>query len=122
MSNEQVQKTQIRKRIERTIQTKQYESLHVYVEAEDTIEWTTEEEKKQKSEKLTAELVEDFKTTFTSVTDALGLKQIKATVVSFDGPPASKPGYVPQSASSTNTAQSKGDIFDDLKDIFDDLK
>jgi hypothetical protein len=101
--------TQIRKRIERTIQTKQFESLHVYVEAEDTVAWNTLEERTEKSNELTKILTADFQDTMTQVMDELKLNQVKATVISQARPVLVQPMKV------VNPAEAKSD------DLFDNL-
>lgn len=73
-------KSIIRKKIGRKIQTKQYESLEVYVDIEEEIEWENLKERSEKTKSVTLILQKDFKETMLTVLDQLKLSQNKATI------------------------------------------
>ncbi len=75
-------KSVIRKKIGRKIQTKQYESLEVYVDIEETIEWTTMKERIEKTNGINKLVIADYKNTLLTVLKELKLSQNKANVES----------------------------------------
>lgn len=77
---EEKRKSIIRKKIGRKIQTKQFESLDIYVDIEEEIEWINKKERDKKTEAVTKILVEDYKKTADQVLKDLKLSHNKASV------------------------------------------
>lgn len=98
--------THVRKHIGRKIQTKQFESAEIYVEAEDTIEWTDVKDRQAKMDKITKLLILDFQRTMDDVTKELGLKENKATI--------SAPKETDNSKKETKKKVNSEDLFDDM--------
>jgi len=73
-------KSKIRKSISRKISTAQYESVDVFIEIEDEIEWETPQERLDKSENYTKLMVVDFIKTLDKVATALNVDKKVAVV------------------------------------------
>ncbi|NJL70140.1 MAG: hypothetical protein HC888_00400 [Candidatus Competibacteraceae bacterium] len=76
----ETKKTSCRKRIARTIQTKQYETLNISIESEDEIEWTSIKDRDDKLAKLTNLAIRDFEETFNQVCEAFGFDEKRVFV------------------------------------------
>ncbi len=72
--------TVCRKRIGRKIQPKQFESLEIICEFEDTIVWDDVEDRQKKLDKLTELALIDYKKTFGRVSESLGLEEKNVSV------------------------------------------
>ena len=70
--------SRIKKGIERTINTAKYESIVIHSFLEEEIEWSSLEERQQKSRNWDKFLVDDFKKTHDYVLEELGLGEKSA--------------------------------------------
>jgi len=77
---EEKRRSIIRKKIGRKIQTKQYESLEVYVDIEETIEWADGKERAKKTKAVNKVLIDDYKDTLIQVLEELTLAANKASI------------------------------------------
>jgi len=81
-------KSVIRKKIGRKIQTKQFESLEVYVDIEEEIEWGDIKERDKKTKAINKILINDYKDTLKTILKELKLEKNKATVTSDSDKPS----------------------------------
>ena len=82
--------TKITKMIIREIQTKQYEQVKITVGREEELEWKNDSEKKQKEEKFTKDLLDDFTTTYNEVCTKLGVDRCIGVVQTSASPDNTK--------------------------------
>ena len=82
--------TKITKMIIREIQTKQYEQVKITVGREEELEWKNDLEKKQKEEKFTKDLFDDFTTTYNEACIKLGVDRCIGVVQTSNSPDNSK--------------------------------
>jgi len=85
---ENKRKSVIRKKIGRKIQTKQYESLEVYVDIEETIEWADGKERATKTKAVNKVLIDDYKDTLKQILEELTLETNKASIKSQSESPS----------------------------------
>lgn len=104
-------KTVVTKKIGRKINTGQYESADIVIEAQDEIEWSSIEERDKKLHKLTQLAIKDFQDTFVEVTEALGIQEKRAFVKNHGAKSAEPPKDNPKSK-----------IGDDDFNLFDEME
>jgi len=85
-----MKKTIVKKAIFRKLCTAQFESVDIHVEVEEEIEWNTDKEKLEKTEKILKALLIDFNRTLVQTLEQLGLSKKLATVNSNIPSTASK--------------------------------
>ncbi len=89
MSNDKVQagppvrKSVIRKSIQRTLSTAKFEGIVIHDEIEETIEWTTLEERQRKIKNWETLLLTTFKKSHDNILGELGLSHKKAYGVDY---------------------------------------
>lgn len=72
--------SKIKKSITRKVSTAPYESVDIFLEIEETIEWDTPAERMEKTENYTKLLIVDFMKTLDKVANTLGVNKKVATV------------------------------------------
>lgn len=72
--------SKIKKSITRKVSTAPYESVDIFLEIEETIEWDTPAERMEKTENYTKLLIVDFMKTLDKVATTLGVNKKVATV------------------------------------------
>jgi hypothetical protein len=75
---EQKRQSKIRKMIQRTISTAKFEGIVIADEIEETIEWSTLEERQEKIKNWEAILIDEFRQSHDHILEELGLSQKKA--------------------------------------------
>lgn len=114
--NKNIRITKIRKHLERTIQTAKFENVKIYVEAEDSIEWNTLEERQRKLDDVTSLLIQDFQQTQLKVFQELKLEPNSATVGGYKPieKDEEKTTENESKKSINNSSQGGLDLFDEL--------
>lgn len=93
--SDKIKKSIVKKSILRKISTANYESLDISVEIEEEIEWTTIEERTNKTQKISQILLKDFVYTYNEVVNKIGVQKCI--------------GKVTQQQSSNNSETESGD-------------
>jgi len=75
-----MKKTIVKKAIFRKLNTAQFENVDVHVEVEEEIEWNTDKEKLEKTEKISKALLIDFNRTLIQTLEQLNLRKKIASV------------------------------------------
>ena len=71
---ENLNKTELRLEVDKTIQPKKFEPLKISVDVKESFYWKDEADRKKKMEKYTKRLTEDFVKTFNNVAERVGEK------------------------------------------------
>ena len=95
-------KSIIKKEIIRKIRTADFEQLDVILGIEEEIEWENDEERKEKTKKLTGLLIEDFRETYNRVNEELKTNRCISSVNT----------NIEKKNSSNNTKKEEDDEFD----------
>ena len=106
--------SKINKRVARKINTAKFETLEVYVDIEEEIEWKTIEERSVKTEQITKLVLMDFKNTLKQVITELKLEKKNALLTS---PP--KNGFSHNNCDGISKAEDSDKIDKDLVEMFE---
>jgi hypothetical protein len=87
ITEKEVRKSKISKRISRTFRIGEYKSLVIDINYEEDITWSTLPERMKKSENVTKLLLTDFQKTVQDSFEELGLIEKKATFKDSSSPP-----------------------------------
>ena len=110
-------KTICRKRIGRKVQPKQFESLDISCEYEDTIEWDNMEERQAGIDKMTALAIEDFDRSCQTICESLGIESKSISVTHTTGDGVTKSGTAVSDLEDKKTVSPAAD----LDDWFDEV-